>query len=413
MGYMNSSFFIPVWFENFDTFASFMELDCRWADVDPEELAPRYLLNYAVRIAKNPRLFRAFRLKNTEGLNLYMGEGRTVIPAFPELTEIRMSCFSTGVGFLEFRVAFRESTPENVADFSYIFKKAAQRRPLAEEHGKRVLFDVATDLMPEGTSPQLFFTASAEFKFECISYHRLKMDFPKPDDGILTRWLSLLKRSYGTGFRQAPRDSEYDFHYEPYEYDHWAGCPEGMVDLLFASGDEKTDKFLDGYKRDQLDRDYYFLYLVLLNQRFSAIQYVTMISAASAESSREVELLNRRIVELKAVFAFNIVSDDQLFQNLYAKMYKILDIDRLLDDVRDNESQMEMIHSKIAERSEKLSNRLLFGISLLSVFSAMLDASDFFERFDVGAGFSTGLGMIFALVIMGICVSGLVFRRRK
>lgn len=403
MEYMKSSFFIPIWFDEFDDFVDAMGKDFRWDEVNAAELYPRYLFNYAVRIFKNPRHFRCFRLKNPEELNLYMGEGKVCIPRFPELSEVRFSCFSTGVGFLDFQMSFFDSVPENVADFSYRFKKAVQKREYADAQGKRILYDVAQSLMPKGSSADLFFAASEDFKYECISYHRLYMERPEPEEKVLSRWLTLLKRSYCTSFCKSSGDSEYDFRYDPYAYEHWAGCPEGMVNMLFSADQEGANAFLKNYKTEQLDRDYYFLYLLLLNQRFSAIQYVTQISEVSFEQPRMVERLNRRIVELKSVFAFNIVSDDMLFQNVYSKMYKVLDIDRLLEDVRDNESQMEVIYNKDAARSEHLSNKMLFGISLLSLFSAAVDAAGFIDRFHAPGWISTGLGLFFPIVTIAFC----------
>lgn len=84
-------------------------------------------------------------------------------------------------------------------------------------------------------------------------------------------------------------------------------------------------------------------------------------------------------------------------------MYKILGIDCLLSDILDNEGQIEILRNASAAKAEKLSSRLLFGISLLSVFSALVDASGYFDRFEALKSFSTDLGLISTVAV--VCIS--------
>ena len=114
---------------------------------------------------------------------------------------------------------------------------------------------------------------------------------------------------------------------------------------------------------------------MLLNQRLSAIQYIDEISRLSDAGQKAIERLNVRVVRLKTVFSFAVISNDHIFQNVYSRMYKILDIDRLLEDIRDNEAQMEILRNASAARADKLSNKFLGGISFLALFSALIDAS--------------------------------------
>ena len=122
------------------------------------------------------------------------------------------------------------------------------------------------------------------------------------------------------------------------------------------------------------------MYLLLLNQRFAAIRYIEKVTDALTLPYKEVEQLNRGIVELKTVFSFNVISDDRIFQNVYARMYKLLDIEKLVADIVENEEQMDILHKAAAAKTERMSSKFLFGISLLSLFSALIDASGFFDR---------------------------------
>ena len=85
-------------------------------------------------------------------------------------------------------------------------------------------------------------------------------------------------------------------------------------------------------------------------------------------------------------------------------MYNILGIERLLEDILDNEAQIEILRNASAAKAEKLSSRLLFGISLLSIFSALVDASSYFERFDTLSAIATMLGLICTAAVVLISV---------
>jgi hypothetical protein len=56
----------------------------------------------------------------------------------------------------------------------------------------------------------------------------------------------------------------------------------------------------------------------------------------------------------------------------------------LLEDIQDNEEQMAMIRNVGAVKAEKDASIMLMGISVLSVFSALIDATSFFDRWGMG-----------------------------
>lgn len=401
MSYSESVFFIPVSFENFESFTTNFSQSGLWKNTPEECYTPRYFLNYILNIAKDKTAFRSYCLEKPFLFNLYMFEDKIDMPFSPMLEDVRFSCFSTGVGFLEFWIKYKDASPENITDFSYRFKKAIVRN-LKGENDKKSLYDVAKSILPDDLSVQLFFTAATEFKHECHCYHFLHID-KAPENHLSDKWLFSLKRSYRSDFGM-PEESDGDMIYKPYFNDQWGGSSEGLVNITYDVDNDETDRYLHEFKYSHLRIDYYFLYLLLLNQRFTCIKYITGISRALKGTQKELEELNKKIVELKTVFAFNIVSDDQIFQNVYSKMYNILGIERLLEDILDNEAQIEILRNASAAKAEKLSSRLLFGISLLSIFSALVDASSYFERFDTLSAIATMLGLICTAAVVLISV---------
>ena len=326
----------------------------------------------------------------------------------PVLKEVRFSCFSTGTGFLEFWIQYTDATPEQISNFAYRFKKAKVPQDKIAP-GKRSLYDVALSLLPQKLSAQLFFTAATEFKYECYGYHFLHMD-QAPENETADQWLFWLRRSYSSGFNISAID-EIDMVYKPCDYDHWSGSSEGLVNITYDLNNNSDDRYLHDFKYSHLRVDYYFMYILLLNQRFTCIRYITQISQTLYSKPSGIEMLNRKIVDFKTLFAFNIVSDDRLFQTVYSKMYTILGIKHLLDDILDNESQIAVLRNVSSAKSERLSNRFLFGISLLSIFSALFDASSYFERFDKLSRISTTLGLVSTCAVICLCVMWIIKSR--
>lgn len=413
MAYQESIFFVPVWLNSLEDFVKQLQKDGRWENLPKEDLCPRYLLPYARRISQEEKLFRAFEWKEPQALHIHTFPEERGFGEDPQLFRVRFSCFGTGVGFLEFWMRYKNLTPARVAAFSYLFKKAnrAHRKQLPE--GERTLFETVKDLLPEGSGAVPFFTDAADFKKECLCFHFLGMENAPGDPEQIRRELSLLGRSYNGAFGDMENAGEYDMVYEPYPYDHWAGSPQGLVNLAWKTGVDQTDYFLEHYKEGQLTIDFYFAYLLLLNQRFSAVAYVDKIAQASGGSQKILDQLNARIVDLKTVYAFNIVSDDRIVQNVYAKMAKILDVGSLLEDLRDNENQMEILQNARAMKAEKLSSKFLFGISLLSLFSALIDASSYFDRVGWLQPIATPLGFLCTFGIVVICMIWLYSSRNQ
>ena len=155
------------------------------------------------------------------------------------------------------------------------------------------------------------------------------------------------------------------------------------------------------------------MYLLLLNQRFSAIVFLGKISRLPSYTKKEKEKLNIGASNLKTVFSFSVVSDDQLYQTVYTKMYSILGIDRLLLDIHDNEEQFELLQNHEMLENEKMTSRFLFVLSLLSLFSVLADAAGYFDRIEILQSISTVLSAVCLAAVLFFCFAWWMRYRRK
>ena len=410
MAYQKSIFFMPVRFNNFNRFVKLISRDNRWTDTPSKNIVPRYLLPYAVRIAKNPELFRAFDLKKEDIPNIYTFEREINLKKTIQIESVRLCCFSTGIGFIEFHINFEGLSVEQITNFAYTFKKATRMNGMALPDKKVSLYNGAKSLLPFDSDVEIFFTASAPFKYECLTFHYLQLNADYNDEIVAQRRLSLLKRSYNTSF-DVGSESDFDMIYKPYANDHWGGSTEGLVNISYDNNPQNENYYFHTLKENHLEIDYYFMYLLLLNQRFSAIQYISDIAECSDTDKKKTETTNKKIIRLKTIFSFKIISDDQIFQNVYSKMYNVLDIDCLLEDIRDNENQLELIQNLSSAKAEKRSSQFLMGISLLSLFSALIDASSYFDRISFLRPIATILGTVSTVFVIIFCIAWMYKKR--
>ena len=415
MSYSKSVFFIPVWFDQFKPFTKLLSETGYWETTDSKKVWAGYLFRYASDINRDPDLFASFTLKDTSALNVYMFREELGLEQTPTVDEVRFSCFSTGVGFMEFWVSYPDFGVDEIANFSYMFKKATSKCNRQLPNGQRALYDVARDLLPRDWQAVLFFSTSARFKYECNCFHFLHIDEKIPDSTELKSTVYRLSRSYRNNM-PASVESAYDMMYEAGIGDYWGGCSEGLANIVYhapGSTDEKSDYYLHNLKPQRLQTDYYFMYLLLLNQKYAAIEYIRLVSQSLDSSTKYVENLNKRIIQLKNTFSFNVISDDSIVQNIYSKMYAVLEIRNLLEDVIENEKQMEFLQKAKHMNDDRLSNKYLLGISILSLFSALIDSASFFDRVDGIRPISTVLSLICVLIILVLCITWAIKSVRK
>ena len=159
----------------------------------------------------------------------------------------------------------------------------------------------------------------------------------------------------------ADENDSFSMLYKPYSYDNWAGSPEALVDIniVNTSKDDRTSYFINNLKYLHLTIDYRFMYLVLLNQRFSSIKLISNISKGSNYTLNAIRRINSEVVTLKNSFSFRVISDDRIYQNLYSRMCQILDVENLIKDLEESEEQLAILQNMSAAKSEKMASEFV------------------------------------------------------
>lgn len=414
MAFENSSYYIfPIIVDSQEKLHNYLIKSYEWQFDEQTEKNYGHLFSHVSRIVESSEMCRIYRYRDPYMLPIYLFSAEVDAEEIPLITEVSLYAFETGVGFFEVKVDYGSMKVNEIVRFAYFFKIANRAEKAKYVKGNRKsLYRVMTELLPEELSgARCFFTGRSADKYQGLSFHMIKTDWREQleRDTLLFR----LKRSYNEAFLYSDRENfgRYDMAYCPYEYMAFGGCQEGFVALCRETGVSATDFFINEYFYPQLTHDYHLMYLILLNQRFSELRYVEEIATA-AETKSLAEEINEKTVRLRTRYSFRVVSDDYICQDVYARMYDVLDIETLFFDVEGNGIRLSMMENNERSETEKDNNVFLMCLSFLAVFSALVDLAAYLDRMSVANLVSTILS---AAGVIGIfaCAAVRFFRQRK
>ena len=402
MGFENTTFYIiPVAIGNMRKYTDTLLSRGDW-ESDETICRPDYLLSYIHSLAHDPDRFRVLRYKKTAELPIHMFRDWVKYTVAPRIEEIYLCAFGTGVAFLEYRVAYGDMPLEEIKRFAYNFKKAdnADHKGLLAEGEVSMMTATKQILYTDELGARPFFAYRNNIQYNCICYHLIRLSKEQKKKEDIDRLCFYLKRSYNDAYLYDKENdgSDYDMVYKPYSYMVWAGCQEGLVMITHETDHADTNSFLDKYYYDNLICDYHFMYLILLNQRFSSLLHIEALALAP-DDSESLERINADATELATRYAFHVVSDEMVYQNIYTNMYHIFHIDKLLSDVEECRARIKAVQKSIAERNEKRTSGLLAGLSWLTFFSALVDATGYVDRFTGHFALATALGSVGVAIV--------------
>ena len=410
-----SSYFAPFWTKNYAQFCESLQKSGRWEPVPDWQNTPNYFFDYAKKIISQPDTFRTYIYTGTDLSEIYLYQGYDGLQHDFRLHQVRCNVFGTGAGFLEFRVKYGEADLETVIRFAYEFKKAKKPDITKglETGGKISMYDFSARILPDEVGTSLFFTNTKDFKNECPCYHMLKVHPDAYSNEQLEQYLGKLQWTYDLKINLDSSDlnGEYDFSYKANAQDWWAGSSGSLVNISIETGNDESDKYIKTQKMGHLLRDYRMLYLILLNQRYSALYYINEAAKNDQQSLEYFQLLGHKIAKLKTTYSFQLISDDRNYQYLYAKLYRILKIDLLLQDLEDNKERLLLLRGEETEKTDRKINVILVVIAILSLASVLIDASDYLDRWGIDKTVSTIISL--AITVLVLVVVLLLFRKKK
>ena len=420
----NGTFFIfPLRILNKERFMRFLEKDQRWTP--QEKMRTQYLLRYAADMndPSDDRLQR-FMFCDTGSLPVYMFDsfikgrmeelGLSSSGETASLKDVSLYVFGDDTAFLELRVDYGMMNLAEIAEFIYLFRSLRndESKPrFGYPEGTVGVVTAINSMLPEkDCAAELCFSNKSDLKKQAIVYTVLNTtlccepDLPEKD---ADNYRYLISHGFNMGHLAG---SSFQMPYEMAESfrdgEYWGGCQDGLVCM-------EKEPYIFQYQH--LCEDYHFLYLLLLNQRFSIIAYIDELRKEGpdkeAKDLERIQEISKRVVTLKIRYAFRIISDDAYMQTIYNKLYDVLEIDHLLKDVDEAGEQLNEILQRDQNRRGRRFEGILTALSILTLFSAIVDLTDYLEKFSTGKVVWPVAGLVINLAIMIIALT-LIFRRK-
>ena len=355
------------------------------------------------------------------------------------ITDLGLFLFRSNVGFLWYEIdsAAISASPDDIFDFQYDFKELNKESNLklfsfASGAGEfsgcttmgllvdQIIMDTITpDIKYFSRRPDVTSGSSRYVPDKAILFSYLATAFDR--DREESSYSELIRYTYyltnGFNYRYAHPDEIDSTFFHPFQHVYWSITNLGCACCVkYTSADRH---FFTEIFQKKICTDYFTMYLLLLHQSYSLLQFATRIEhSMPAESSlymSDVKSNHKRIEDLllslntflmKNVYASvsHIQHQNEFYQYGIAKLH-IEDNIRSINLGADAIENVLMVHENRREAEDDNKRNMIFLIlSSLVVFSALADANTLFD-IDLPSRLS---GPAYVLVMGSIIVLGAV-----
>lgn len=347
---------------------------------------------YAYKLAEK----RAFGLPYTDGkrkiLSSTIKRNGVITECLYDIKNIKVHCFGTGVGFLVYDVWYAEGMCyEDILEFNYSFKKMGitgfRIDGVKTDVSEKIsyLYNLSRDMITNGTDcgVEMFFHSASKVKMQCNVFSI----YCDENDCTIDDMLFHFSHSYNKEYKYNKEINGPDFTaYHPYSYVHWGYCQDGIA-CVYHDINNFTRENLSA----NLQNDYYFMYIILLHQRFMLIKLLEEMMLCKRENMSGWKKIQNDLLAFRMEYSFNVVSDEMPYHHIYSDMRKALSVNEFENDIGDVSDKMYVLNreeemNRMAALHEKEQNAadlrswrtdIVLGLlSLLTVFSALVDSTD-------------------------------------
>lgn len=302
--------------------------------------------------------------------------GSTDFPCRLEGAELYI--FRTTVCILSLQVSFQENAPLYVAAGQYYLKKVS-REPLFDESGKELtLLDMGRRLV-DGLS-----AGGAEFFFHAFPGTEranvlTRVETPLQENYSLE--LFHLRHCYHDGFLYTP-EPEAAF-YQPAQDTVWSVSTEAAACLVCP--EQGRQEFLRGTFYRNFQQEYQFMYILLLHQKYVLYRFLALVGTKTGRDLDLLEDYREKLYSFETDYVFSCVTEVPQYQNLYEKLTDAFALKSMFEDVREPLIALREVRTEQAALDQKKRdarvNKGLLVLSLLTLFSALIDGFDFIGAF--------------------------------
>lgn len=350
-----------------------------------------------------------------------------------KIDEINLYLFETQVGFLTYQVSILDKDPERPPSIQrYIESTYHLKRfyyssyKLSSTDGEVFLENVTTQLLDSLTIESYFEKqdrAHHSISFSAVLLGTLKEE----EEKRIPEYLFQMRKSFTDSYLPSKYDLDIDNNssiFQPFGNSIWGVSMEAISNIAFLTGEDKTDKFFQNGFFNNLERTYFYLYLLALQQKYTLLKL--SVAAGSlheqiseltlAKQSETVNLFKERVIRFLVRSNYKQVSYVTHHADLYKTIRSQLGIDDLLEEIN---SEVEALSSFIDIKEERENrkketrmNNLIQFITLAFLPITVLTGI-FGMNIPPFTGMKTNLPFIITLIFSYLISGGLLYLFRK
>ncbi len=328
------------------------------------------------------------------------------------LSEFRMIYFSTGMGFISVEVLYPEDNIDLITDFSFCFSNI-----FTNEHDDGLRENNLVFCAGDNT----FSVKKSLHNMLCIDKHKenLKL-FPSTSrnrllvyhsvivddktDNDNNRIYRLCRALHTNAYRD---DKESINTISSFGGQLWGILPNGVVSLAHVNGDNKD--FLEKIHCRNVRGDYYSIYILSLHERELLLED-NYKAVHNRNNTKNLISMKPHLLEMDILYRFNTVSIEPSYQKFYEELCDKFKLSSLRDDISE---VIENVERYMNDYKSRKTNMLLSAISVLAVFSILIDAISLADRIKNGNPFGIIHWSVLAVILIGVSIPIIVSIIRK
>lgn len=301
-----------------------------------------------------------------------------------KIEQINLIMFSDYLGYLLIKIDYLDMNALEIADFVFSAKRTRALDRNTKTLVNNMLYDLINTILPESICDAFFYSNNKNYQFcDIFQFVTVSNDddlSPQDYKDYYNKLLFFLGRGYNRDFnfeKNALAESSTDIHYDPFVYYDWCGSQSTLSCIVNMEKVSDSDfQFLESQFCNNINNDYLLEYLILINQKYSTMYLLDKLT----QEKIDIEVVENQLNDFKIKYSFKAISNELTYQNIYNKMLNALDIKSLIYDVEDSSERIRANDRKADEKREKTTNNILFILGLLSLGSALIDFSDYFDK---------------------------------
>lgn len=319
---------------------------------------------------------------------------------FPfQIASAELYTFHTGICILAFELRFLDNDPLKIASVQYYLRKISAEkiyvRGNTEKSGGESFVNISKRILgkcAQNLELDFFFYATPKNeKANFLTY------IDMPEQGNYNKELFYLKWCYSDGFEYNETDSEEDsINYVANPCTTWGLSVSAAVCLVHRSESQKH--FIETVFQKNFRQQYLLTYILLLHQKYVMYLFLTKLSVGLEDNVPQLKIYKERLYHFETHYMFSYISEVPQYQRFYSKVRKVFALEQLFTDVQEPLTQLAEIQKQKAENEQQVLNTALATLSILTIVSALTDAS----------GFTANLSWLFSAPIAKIVQSVLV-----